>query len=205
MCRVYSTYVLVLAGACSLMISVIGVPLDVVPPVVPAPGAHPPDPLAGEYLPLPVRGMGAAPGQVRFLALAGGGYFRDVHFAGQGTTELMGTPNLGFRGSLEASMPTGLTDAQLFAARVGPSLHLLPYRSVDLGAFLEAGAATVDLLRARRSAMFTLTPGATFDAAFGPSFAIRIEAQIQLGTVDRGGSADLVAVPLLLFGFGPVL
>jgi hypothetical protein len=169
------------------------------------PTSHPPDPLADEYLPLPPRGYGAAPGQLRFIALGGGGYYRDGHIAGQGTIETIALPNLGLRGSLEASVPFGLTDAQLFSARIGPAFHLLPYRRVDLGVFVEAGGATVDIFRARRTGMFAFTPGVTFDVALGAYWAMRLEAQLQAGTADRDGHADLVLVPMFLFGFGPVL
>jgi hypothetical protein len=166
---------------------------------------YPSDPFADEYLPLPPRGVGAAPGQIHVQVLGGAGYYRDAHLAGQGTFEVVALPNIGFRGSLETTVPLGLTDAQLFAARVGPALHLLPYRRVDLGLYLEAGGALVDVFRSRRTAMLTVVPGATFDIALGAYWAMHFEAQLQAGTADRGDRAELVLVPALLFGIGPVL
>lgn len=173
--------------------------------VAPAPGAHPPDPFAAEYQPLPPARAGVAPGQYRFLGMGGAGYYRDAHLATQGTIEAIGQPNLGVRGSLTATVPLGLTDAQVFAARVGPALHLLPYRKLDLGAYLEAGGAIVDVLRTRRTAMFALTPGVTADVALGAYWTLHVEGAVLLGTADRGGSAEFVCVPVGLFGIGPVL
>jgi len=173
-------------------------------PAVPPAGAHPPDPFASEYLPLPPTG-GVAPGQVRAVGMVGAGYYRDVHLAAQGTLEVVGLSNLGVRGTLAANLPLGLTDAQLASARVGPALHLLPYRKLDVGAYLEAGGAAVDVLRERRTAMFVTTPGVTVDLALGAYWTLHLEAAVTLGTADRSGAAELVVVPVGLLGFGPVL
>jgi hypothetical protein len=143
--------------------------------------AHPPDPFASQYVVPDERDVGTASGQ--FRAVAGGLVAlgrAGAEVGAQGTLELMASAYLGVRASLEwtALRPTG--EPMLLAGKLGPSLHLLPYRPVDLSFFFEAGVAGVDLT-GRATAMPIVTPGAALEVWLTGWAFLRAEGHVDWG------------------------
>lgn len=142
----------------------------------------PDDPFAGEYQLPRQRELGAVAGQFRIigspmLVTSPGGPQFGLH----GTLELLTFAYLGVRGSLQSTL-TGPDDAPLlFAAKSGPSLHVLPYRHVDLSLFFEAGAAVVEPTRKRSTPMPVLGPGATFEVWLSHGVFLRFQTHLDWG------------------------
>jgi hypothetical protein len=159
--------------------------------------AHPPDPYAAEYVVAPSDDdVGTAAGQAR--AFAGGllGIGRDgPELGAQGTLELMASAYLGVRASLAwtALRPGG--EPMLLAASIGPSLHLVPYRRVDVSLFFEGGFAGVDLT-GRPTAMPIVSPGLAVEVWLTGWAFLRGEGRIDWGIY---GTSDAAHGYLRLF------
>ena len=141
----------------------------------PARADHPPDPFAREYEVPAARDVGAAAGQFRAIGSGLLAYGRPGPSLGlHGTLELMTFAYLGVRASLESTLLRPDGDPMLLAGKVGPSLHLLPYRRFDVSLFFEGGVAGVDLTGSA-TAMPILSPGGTLEIGSrpGPSSAAR--------------------------------
>ena len=143
--------------------------------------------------------LGTTAGQWRIRALFGGAYGGSMKpnvspaLAMNVVTEWMLTSMIGLRWTGAATIPLG--DApQVFAGRLGPSLHLLPYRRVDVGAFFDGGLATLDLFRANRTLLPVLGAGGTLDISLTGTLAMHVEASLQ------GGIADIPSAPVFLMG-----
>jgi hypothetical protein len=148
---------------------------------------HPPDPFAGEYRLPQKRELGTAAGQFRILGsgtLGLGGKGPEVGLTG--TLELMTFAYLGLRGTLAAPVYRPEHVPFVGAARVGPSLHLLPYRRVDLSVFCEGGAATVAPFTSKHTAMPMLSPGGTIEVWLDTWLLLRAEGRIDWGVYDAG-------------------
>jgi hypothetical protein len=125
---------------------------------------HPPDPFASQYVVPPDRDFGTAAGQLRAIGsglVAFGPAGPEVGL--QGTLELMTLAYVGVRSTLEwtALRPSG--QPMVLAGKIGPSLHLVPYRVVDVSLFFEGGVAGIDLTSEAgpTTAAPILSPGAT--------------------------------------------
>ncbi len=165
-----------------------------------------PDPLAREYDPPRVREVGATAGQVRVVATVGAGIQNGLHLAGLGTLEFMTIPWVGLRMSSLLTIPlnTGSsgTGAQLWVFRMGPSLHLLPHKRVDLSLLFDGGVALVDIGKDTRTVMPAISPGAAFDVWLSSAFFLRFEGTIDIGIADRANAARVYVTPLGFFGLG---
>jgi hypothetical protein len=119
---------------------------------------YPDDPFADDRQLLRPSEIGATRGQVQFSALGAlvqGGNSPDIYLGGKLGLEFMldefGAVRItGFQDLVEA-------DGQQLAhksssARVGPALHLRPWKRVDLGPYLEGGVVVVDAVDGRTGA-----------------------------------------------------
>jgi hypothetical protein len=166
---------------------------------VPVRAEHPPDPFAREYEIPTDRDVGTAAGQFRAVGSGLVAYGRPGPELGlQGTLELMTFAYLGVRASLESTLLRPGGDPMLFAGKVGPSLHLFPYRRVDLSLFFEAGVAGIDLT-GNATAMPILSPGGTLEIWVAPWAFLCGEAHLDWGIY---GSGDAPHGYLRLVGVG---
>ena len=151
--------------------------------------AHPPDPFAAQYVVPQDDDVGTAAGQVSafaggVLALGRGG----AELGAQGTLELMATAYLGVRSSLAwtALRPTG--EPMVLAGTLGPSVHLFPYRPVDLSFFFEAGFAGVDLT-GQPTAMPLASPGMALEVWLTGWAFVRGEGRLDWGIYGQSDAA----------------
>lgn len=151
--------------------------------------AHPPDPFASQYVVPAERDVGTTAGQFRMIGSGLVGIGADSPELGlQGTLELMTVAYLGVRSSLEwtALRPSG--EPMLLAGKVGPSLHLLPYRPVDVSFFFEGGIAGIDLT-GKATAMPIVSPGMTFQIWLASWAFLQAEGHLDWGIFATDGAA----------------
>jgi hypothetical protein len=176
------------AGGRRLVVALsIATPLAVAPS--PARAEHPPDPYAALYVAPPDDDVGTAAGQVGAFAgglVAMGRAGPEV--GAQGTLELMTSAYLGIRASLAwtALRPSG--QPMVLAAMLGPSLHLLPYRAVDIAFFFEGGFAGVDLT-GRPTAMPVVSPGLALEVWLTSWAFLRGEGRVEWGIYGQSDAA----------------
>lgn len=117
---------------------------------------YPDDPLAHDREPLRTVEIGSARGQTRLTALGAlvnGKNSDDTYLGGQLGIEFQlhefGAVRInGFQDLVE---PDGSRLRNRFSSmRVGPALHLRPYRRIDFGPYTEAGLLLVDAVNGRR-------------------------------------------------------
>jgi hypothetical protein len=171
-----------------------------------APG-HPPDPFAGSYALPRARELGTTAGQFRMIGsamiVAGRtGIQPGLH----GTLELMTYPYLSFRGSLQTTLaaPSG-EPSPVFVAKTGPSLHVLPYRRVDLSFFFEGGVAVANATKHDRAPLAVASPGATLELWLSHWALLRVEGHVDCGSYARAGEAIKYVRFGALFGVGVAL
>jgi hypothetical protein len=141
--------------------------------------AHPPDPFAADYLVPDERDVGTTAGQVHFIASSVLGHAsQGTSLGGQLTFELMTIAVIGIRSTLHADMIHSAGDPSVFAARVGPSLHLLPYRRFDLSVFVEGGVARVGPAMGAGYYEPMLSPGIGVQLWLTPSWFVGVDAQL---------------------------
>lgn len=113
---------------------------------------YPEDPFASEYERQPATQVGTARGQTRLSALGAlvsGGNSADIYLGGQLGIEFMlhefgGVRIVGFQDVVDTD---GLGLKYKFSSmRVGPALHLSPYRRVDVGVHAAGGMLVVDMI-----------------------------------------------------------
>jgi len=162
--------------------------------------SHPPDPFANEYVVPEARETGTTAGQFRMVASGLVGIGRAGWELGlAGTLELMTYAYLGVRGSLQANILRPSGEPFVFAAKTGPSLHLFPYRPVDVSLFFEAGVAAVDPFADHAAAMPVVSPGGTVEIWLGQALFLRAEGHIDWGIY---ASADAPRGYLRFVGLG---
>jgi hypothetical protein len=164
---------------------------------------HPPDPFAGEYALPRKRQLGTTAGQFHMvgsgmITLGGKGPEAGVH----GGLELMTFPYLGVRGSLQTTFAGPSSEPLVFAAKAGPSFHLLPYRRVDLSLFFEGGVAVVEPTKPKSTPMPMFSPGGTFDLWLSHYAFLRIEGRFDWGIYNQAGQAQHYKRFAGLFGLG---
>jgi hypothetical protein len=144
----------------------------------PAGTPYPADPFAAEYRIPARRDVGAAAGQFRVMGSGLLALGRDgLDAGGTGTLELMTFAYVGVRASSEALF-LGAGNPSLWAARVGPSLHLLPYSRVDLSGYLEAGVAGLGLFGSNATAAPMLSPGGCIDVWLDSLFFLHLDGHL---------------------------
>ncbi len=164
-------------------------------------------PLEAEYEVPAAKEVGTTAGQLRIRGMAGGGLIASIRerstasVALEGVIEKMFAPWIGLRASGFISVPFD-GQLQLISARLGPSVHFLPYRAVDVGLFFDGGFATLDLFTDIRTAMAMLGSGTTLDVYVTSSVAIHFEGLLQGGIASRNGDARVILMPSLLTGLG---
>jgi hypothetical protein len=166
----------------------------------------PVDPFAGEYRLPRERELGTAAGQFRIigsLMLVSGG--NEPRFGLHGTLELMTFAYLGVRGSLESTLTGDSADALLFAAKAGPSLHVLPYRPIDLSLFFEAGIAVVEPTSKHSTPMPVLGPGGTFEVWLSHGVFLRCQVHMDWGIYQQGEQGRRYKTWASLLGLGIAL
>jgi hypothetical protein len=149
----------------------------------------PADPFAGSYELPRERELGATAGQFRaigsvLLAAGGKALERGVH----GTLELMTFPYLSVRGSLQLAFASE-EPTPVFMAKTGPSLHVLPYRRVDLSLFFEGGVAVMNTTKRDHAPMVVAAPGATFEVWLSHWAFLRVEGHGDCGFYAQAGQA----------------
>src|SRR5262249_37895257 len=85
------------------------------------------------------------------------------------------------------------------SGRLGPWLHLLPYRRVDFGLFFEGGFTVLDLLRASRNAAPVIAAGGSLDVHL-PTYLF-IHSQLEVDGVVRPAEGPLFS-PVAGLGLG---
>ncbi|MFO0665525.1 MAG: hypothetical protein U0174_16335 [Polyangiaceae bacterium] len=170
--------------------------LSVLPNMAKAEEPFPDYPFPEEYVVPKSDEVGTASGQLRLHGLLGGAYVAtlgDRHgsaVALTGVTEGMLTSVVGLRATGFASIP--FEGPQVFSARLGPSLHFLPYRRFDLGLFFDGGFATLDLFRANRTLLPVVGSGLTVDYAISNMLSLHGEFSGQVGIADQGAARVLL-------------
>jgi len=155
----------------------------------PARAEHPPDPFAAEYAIPRDRDVGAAAGQLRAVGAGLVAIGRSGPELGlQGTLELMTFAYLGVRSSLESTLLRPGGGPMLLAGKVGPSLHVVPYRRVDLSFFFEAGLAAIDLT-GQPTAMPIVSPGGTLELWVASWAFLRAEGHVDWGVYGQSSEA----------------
>lgn len=149
---------------------------------------YPADPFADAYRAPIAEEVGTGAGQTRLMLLGGVAGFQGAEILGLTTVEQMTIAFIGVRvtSSLVIAKPA---QAQTVASlRVGPSLHLLPYRVLDVGIYVEGGLATVDPFAARRLLMPEVAGGLTVDLSFDPYWFVRLGGDAVWGVASRDGA-----------------
>lgn len=119
---------------------------------------YPDDPFADDRLLLKPVEIGATRGQVQFSALGAlvqGNNSKDTYLGGKLGLEFMANEYGAIRitGFQDLTEQDGEQLAHKFSsARVGPALHLRPWKRVDLGPYLEGGIVVVDAVDGRSGA-----------------------------------------------------
>ena len=164
---------------------------------------HPADPFAGEYAMPRKRQVGTASGQFHMV---GSGMFtlggKGPAFGLHGNLELMTFPYLGVRGSLQTTVFGIDAEPLVFAAKAGPSFHLLPYRRVDLSLFFEGGVAVVRPTKPDSTPMPIFSPGGTLDLWLSHYAFFRLEGRLDWGIYERADAARIYRRFGGLFGLG---
>lgn len=162
--------------------------------------AAPPDPFAGEYRPPVADEVGTAAGQVRVIGAAGVRATGGAQLLGQTTLEIMTLAIAGVR--LSSPLSSGSDDPSLVAWKLGPSLHLLPYRRIDVSLFMEAGAALLSPFSGDRQWTPVVSGGLGFDLSLSTYWFVHAEASLDWLRADVGGASDAVWAPGALLGIG---
>jgi hypothetical protein len=151
--------------------------------------AHPPDPFADQYVVPADRDVGTAAGQLRAIGSPAVAIGRaGAELGAQGTLEVMTLAYLGLRSTLAwtALRPSG--EPMVLAGTIGPSLHLLPYRTLDASLFFEGGFAGVDLT-GTPTAMPIVAPGLALDAWIASWAFLRAEGRLDWGIYGANDAA----------------
>lgn len=168
-----------------------------------SPGNYPEDPFAEERRHLAPTEVGTARGQTQFTALGAlvsGPQSDDTFQGGQLSTEFVLHEFMGIRNTVFQDLTgtdfSGL-DYRISSLRVGPALHLRPYRRVDIGSYAEGGIALLDLFESGSSARAPEVALGGFISIFVDSFVfVRLELQrtwTRIDTEDVAGSQNRTA------------
>jgi len=131
----------------------------------------PPDPFAHDYRRPVATELGTTAGQIRSIASLGVRDMGERQMLAHGTLELMSVAILGIRFS--SAIAAG-SEPSVINLSVGPSLHLLPYRRIDISAFFEAGPARFSLADGSDWSPM-LTSGIALDVSLSSYWFARLE------------------------------
>lgn len=157
------------------------------------PGNYPDDPFAHDREPLEPTEIGSGRGQSHLFALAAlvdGDNSDHVYFGGQLGIEFQLHEFGGIRlsGFQELVDGDGNQLAHKFTSlRVGPALHLRPYRRLDLGVYSEAGLLVIDVVDGK----FDVTaPETTLGGFISIHLDSRVYVQLELEHVSSNAEVD---------------
>lgn len=157
------------------------------------PGNYPDDPFAHDREPLKPTEIGSGRGQSHLFALASlvdGNNSDHVYFGGQLGIEFQLHEFGGIRLSGFQELLDGHGDelAHKFTSlRVGPALHLRPYRRLDLGVYSEAGLLLIDAVDGK----FSVTaPETTLGGFISIHVDSRVYVQLELEHVSSNAEVD---------------
>ncbi len=171
-----------------------------------AEATYPEDPFAASYHMPRVRQVGTTAGQFRMIGAAllhpgGAGPELGLH----GTLELMTFAYLGVRGSLQTTLFGPSSEPLVFAAKAGASLHLLPYRRVDLSLFFEGGVGVIDPIKPGNTPMPLVSPGVSFEVWLSHWAFLYGEVHLDWGIYERATLAQKYLRVGALLGIGIAL
>lgn len=144
---------------------------------------YPPDPFAQDRMPIRKQEVGSARGQTHLFVLGSlvdGRNADDIYFAGQLGIEFQLHEFGAIRISGFQELANGDGERLLHnftSVRVGPALHLRPYRMVDLGAYMEGGVLFVDAVDGHFG---NTAPEVTFGGFFSIHFDSHNYVQLEL-------------------------
>ncbi len=174
-----------------------------------APRSYPDDPFADDRLLLKPTEIGATRGQVQFSALGAlvqGSNSKDTYLGGKLGLEFMANEFGAIRitGFQDLVEQDGEQLAHKFSsARVGPALHLRPWKRVDLGPYLEGGIVVVDAVDGRSSAKEPEVALGGFITIHIDSYVfIRMELERAWTNVEVDGVLDNHHRSAAMFGLG---
>jgi hypothetical protein len=167
--------------------------------------SYPEDPFAKEYRPPVPKEVGTAAGQVRIIGSAGLAYATGSELALQGTLEAMTFSVLGVRVSTAATATRRSSDPRVWSFLVGPSLHVLPYRRIDIALFVEGGVALVDPFADGSTQMPLVRSGVALQIFLSGIWFLQLETAVAWGVFDRGGAPAHYTGGSFLFGVGIAL
>lgn len=156
--------------------------------------SYPGDPLAHERAWLPPVEIGSARGQTHLFALGAlvkGDNSPAIYFGGQLGIEFQ----LHEFGAIRISGFQDLVDGdgqqlvhKFSSVRIGPALHLRPYRRVDLGAYFEGGVLVVDAVDGRTSARAPeIVTGGFISVHIDPHAYVQLELEQSWSNVEING------------------
>ena len=147
----------------------------------------PEDPFADQYEPHPPVEVGTAAGQFRGMLGAGLAWGEGPEVLSTLTLEVMTDSFVGIRLTSSATLLPSSELPGSFSLQTGVALHVLPYRPVDLGVFLEGGVLFLDPLDGDTSPV--TTPGAFFEVALSTYWFVHLEGRLPWAVVQQHGGA----------------
>lgn len=164
----------------------------------PPAGGYPDDPFAWEREPLQPSAIGSGRGQTHLFALGaltrGKNSREDIYFGGQLGIEFQlhefGAIRIsGFQDLVETD--GGQLAHKFSSVRVGPALHLRPYRRIDLGSYLEGGLLVVDAVDGRTSVTAPeVTLGGFISIHIDSHIYLQLELERAWSNVELNGVLD---------------
>jgi hypothetical protein len=180
------------------------------------PQPYPDDPFAVDRELLPATAIGTARGQTRLTALGalvhGRNSSEDFYLGGKISMEFMlhefGSVRIsGFQDLLERDIDFrkfhfNYLNHRFSSLRVGPALHLSPYRRVDAGPYLEAGALMIDPFKGNSSIAPEVTMGGFITIHLNSAWYLQLELERAFAYAEVGGVFASQHRTAALFGLG---
>ncbi len=171
---------------------------------------YPDDPFAQDRDLLPATEMGSGRGQAHLFmmgALVDGKNSNDIYLGGQLGIEFQlhefgGIRISGFQDISESDF--GTLKHKFSSVRVGPVLHLRPYRRVDFGIYSEGGVLVVDAVDGDSDAAPEITLGGFISVHLDSHTYLQLELEGAWSNVEVGGVMDDQNRTAAKLGFGSV-
>lgn len=150
---------------------------------------------------MPATEIGTARGQTRLTALGalihGRNSTEDFYLGGKISMEFMlhefGSVRIsGFQDLIERDIDflkyrVNSLDHRFTSLRVGPALHFTPYRRVDFGPYLEAGALIVDPFKGNTDIAPEVTMGGFITVHINSAWYLQLELERSFAHAEVGG------------------
>lgn len=175
----------------------------------PADQGYPENPFARDHHPLPAKERGAAPGQMQFSvlgALVAGQNSDDLYFGGKIGSEKILNEYGGIRFTVfqEVMESDGQSlEHKITSFRSGPAWHFFPFSAFDVGSYLEAGVAVLDLVDGKTSIKAPeVAVGGFIDFHVDSSLFIRAELERAWCNLDVSDAVVKQHRTAAMLGFG---